>query len=60
MIPPEDRHSLIAIIACERASVAFYAAKLKEHATPAQKTRYKALRAYHKAQIKRRQEELKQ
>jgi hypothetical protein len=58
MTSSDQAASIRAVIAQERASVAFYAAALKEETRPPFVARLKALRAYHKAQIKRWKGEL--
>lgn len=59
MTSSDKAASINAVIAQERATVAFYAAKLKEETRRAYRARLRALRDYHKAQIKRWREELK-
>ncbi len=58
-ISSDQRASIVAVIAQERRSVAFYAAALGKETRPAFVARLKGLQRYHKAQIKRWKEELK-
>lgn len=59
MTSSDQRASINAVIAQEKATVAFYAAALKEETRAAFRTRLKGLCAYHCRQIKRWREELK-
>ncbi len=53
MTSSDQAASINAVIAQERASVAFYAAQLKEETRAARRARLKGLKRYHQAQIKR-------
>jgi hypothetical protein len=59
MISTDERASLLGVIEQEKRSVAYYAEKLQAETRPEWVVRWRGLKAYHAAQIKRRRKELR-
>jgi hypothetical protein len=59
MLSSDQAASILAVIAQEQRTVAFYGERLKTETRRAWKVRFRALRRWHVLQIKRWREELK-